>query len=406
MWLKNIKTLELIRIVWAAASFFNLCFLSLYFYDILLPDGAYGIDQILQIKTNSIPSLLPRWTLEIIPYWNSGPPWVSLLLHTFSLVLYIGLKDKKIWGMLLCAFEYVLLTRIAYVGHGGQILLIFLLFFDSLTYWFPQKRKVSLNLIPVYFLFFVYFISGYSKDYTLWFENGDALQKFIRLEFNSLGKEPWELGALGTLFTRLVYLVELVCPLVILFDFFSQRVPRKILIVAFLGLSLIHLGSLVVFSLFTFPLLGLSFLAYWYSGHQNYRAMYLREKLFTFLLIASWQLIQVARLPVPPLVFPILHRWTFFSKPAKALAGQLEFKLFKGEEIVHQTTFTESFHWTRFRFMLDETAPFHEKFRISYAKFMCNKFKADSFHWKSPKSNNESPCSNLKNLERGSAPAQ
>lgn len=389
------KKINPVRFLLGACSLVNLVTIYIYGRSFLEIDGPLPRTVALGLRNNTFLNLIPEWLAFILPYWCGAIIELTLLLHSLLLIFFVFKFHAKISTLLLFIFEYSLVVRMGMMVHGGHLFFLMILFFYILEEYLPDSQKWKASGLWVIQFSLVYFFSGYYKNFDLWFFNGQALQNFIYLESSNLGVDPIRLNIhLGTWLSRIVLLIELFCPVGILYYFFRKEFNPRIPLILVSLLAIIHIGSFFFFSIFTFPIIGIAIVWGIYQGLLGCRGKPWRQKVILLVIIAPLHLMPLAKIDFFPINLILLwNKWTFFSQiPPRVEAGKITLSAIRQKTVLHTMNFNESFHWTRYRFMIDEAHPHKAKMRLTLDKYLCRNFSADEILWETPRGKESHAC--------------
>ncbi len=380
---KNISTL---RFILGLCSLINVIFIAIYGVIFLEPQGPLPESLALLLRNPSFLNFLPLELVNILPYWWSAHPFLSLILHAVVLISFMFGFKPKITTLLLFVFEYCLVVRMGLLVHGGHLLFLNMLLFFVVEDWVSEDKKWLRGAFWVSQFSLVYFFSGIYKNFDLWFWKGEALQKFINLESANNGIIPPELGSFGLWLSRIVIPVEVLAALALMIFFLLKRIPRIPALICALLLMGVHLGSWVFFSIFTFPLIGIMIVYGIYLGLKESEQKPLKWKasiLLVFFLLHFLPYLKISFFPLNTL--PFRNQWTFFSQPpGKVVGGEMKLEVSAADKVVYATRLNDSFHWTRYRFILDKAFPNHVNHRLVLNQYLCRQFQGEEIRWKMP----------------------
>lgn len=320
-----------------------------------------------------------------MPYWWHLTPWFSGILHGFLILCFALNLKPKFTTLGLFIVEYCLVVRMGLMVHGGHLLFLIMLLILTLEDWLPEMKKWVASGIWVIQFSLVYFFTGLYKNFDLWFTKGEALQSFINLESQNNGVVPLSLGVFGDFFSKLIIPLEIIFPLVLIVSFFLKRPPKKLIVISLLVLSCVHIGSFFLFSIFTFPFIGMLILYGIYCGIQNSEHQNLKIKFLVFFIILPIHLLPYFNLATKELrILPLWNKWTFFSRLPPVKGGEVEVQVLKKKDVIYSTKLNDSFHWTRYRFMVDSDYPTSKETRMEFNVYLCRKYQADEILWLTP----------------------
>ena len=389
------KKINPLRALFGLCSAVHLIFIIIYASEFFLPNGPFPFSLALSFRNPNLLNFIPDSVLGFLPYWTGSGIILWMIFHLALLVSFGLQKWPKIITPLLFVFEYSLLIRTSAMIHGGNLLFLTALIIFIIEDQLPANRKWISNAIWVIQFSLVYLFTGLYKDINLWLLSGDAIQSFINLEALNSGQTPLQLGFFGNLLSYLIVPIEVICPLWILFLYFKNKeVPQKLAFVLCSILALIHLGSFYFFSLFTFPIVGIALIWGIFQGLTLISKKSLKIKILIFMIIFPLHLLPYLGLEFTSIsIVPLRNKWTLFSKLPRVKAGQIKVDVKKNGSTIYQNQFNESFHWTRYRFILDESFKESKKTREYLNQYLCLKYKADNVHWETPQQSYRVECS-------------
>lgn len=388
------KRIPILRAGLGVASTLNLIVLLLTSPEFLSSSGPFSGSLALSFRSNNLLTLLPESLISSLPYFFEQRPIIAPAMHVIFVIMFTFriLPRFSVLGYL--CFEFLLLSRIGPMVHGGQLLTIWALFAFVIYEFVSDDKKWVASGFWVCQFILVYLFSGIYKDVHQWFIVGDAIQRFHSLEFQNLWKEPLNLEWFGPTISRLIYPIEFLAPLALLSNYFLSKSNRRLTILCVVALSLIHLGSWILFSIFTFPFLGLCFLLGIYLGFQSLSGIDWQRKALVLAFVTPFHLLPALKVEVPPFnLFPLLNKWTLFSKVPKVVPGGMRIEVISEDRTVYESWFNQSFHWTRYRFLVDDRYPNHQQSRREMIDYLCREHQASLVRWTTPGEKIDYSCS-------------
>lgn len=375
-----LKKYDPVKIIFGLSSLINLVTLFLNGMLFLDPQGPVPADFVLKTSRLTYFKYLPDQVVSILPYWWNLDAHATLWVNIILIILFMFSIRPKFVLPLVFLFEYGLYTRTSYQVHHGQILIqLMLIFFMMETYLKESKKYLVSSLIFAQGIW-LYFFTGFYKNFQFWFKDGIALQTFLNLYSGMFGTNNFELNQVGIWLSRGAYMIEILCPAVLLICFL-HRMNKTFLVVALGSLSLIHFGSLV-FPIFTFPLISLTFLYLMYVRSEEVKSTKLWTKVIVLLVVLPFHLLPFFKINVFPFdIFPLRQNWNLFAQKPKidSLVYKYKVKNVSGEEEL--ISFDQSFHWRQLRIYLSSEYPGHKIFRDNLQKYYCHKPDIASIEW-------------------------
>ena len=212
-----------------------------------------------------IKSYTEEWRLNL--YYLAGNKYyltALLLVNGYFVWLFMTAKKNiKLIAFILWVFLSSLHARNYMILQSGDTILrlvvMWFLFFPEMSFSLngnfsesPRRKLFNLGVLGYYVqIATIYFYAGYAKSYESYFAKGDAVFLAMELERYSTDLGQWlmqfpEFLRFGS---RMTYALEMLCPLLIFFPIKNWIVRFA----AFIGLSLFHVGTILMMEVGHFP---------------------------------------------------------------------------------------------------------------------------------------------------------